>query len=92
MIHFFLLDVISCRLTTYLRLEILGSKRKLPKRRNFAFDKSNGYGGVFVQSYFIRILPVKIPRYAQGTIIDCDIYDYVQGEKTEKYFNIAHTV
>ena len=78
---FFLLDVISCRLNTYLRLKILGSKRKLPKRRNFAFDASNGYGSIFVQSYFIRILPVKIPRYAQGNIIDCDIYDCLQCKK-----------
>ena len=88
----FSLDVITCRLITYLRLKILGSKRKLPKRRNFAFDKTNGYDDIFVQSYLIRILPVKIPRYEQGTIIDCDIYDYVQGENTEKYSDITHTV
>ena len=92
---FIFLDVITCRLTIYLRLKILGSKRKFPKRRNFAFDASNGFGGIFVQSYYIRILPVKVPRYAQGTIIDCDIYDCFQGKKTEKIYrhhsyNMSH--
>ena len=83
-VSLFFPDVITCRLTIYLRLKILGSKRKLPKRRNFAFDASNGFGAIFVQSYYIRILPIKVPRYAQGTIIDCDIYDCLQGERTQK--------
>ena len=89
---FVFLGVITCRLTTYLRLKILGSKRKLEKRRNFVFDASNGFGRNFVQSYYIRILPVKVPRYAQGKIIDCDIYDCLQGEKTEKYLDITHSI
>ena len=34
-----------------------------------------------MQSHFIRILPVKIPRFANGEVIDYDIYDLTQGEK-----------
>ena len=67
-----------------MRLNILGSKRKLPKRRNFNFDASNGFDGIYFQSHYIRILPVKIPRYSNGNITDYDIYDFLQGEKTEK--------
>ena len=65
----------------FLRLTIVGSKRKSQKRRNFTFGASNGFGGVFMQSHFIRILPVKIPRFANGEVIDYDIYDLTQGEK-----------
>ena len=82
----------TCEFTIYLRLNILGSKRKLPKRRNFTFDASNGFSGVYVQSHYIRINPVKIPRYSNGNIIAYDIYDCLQGEKTEKYIEKTHTV
>ena len=73
------------KLHHFLRLTIVGSKRKSPKRRNFKFGTTNGYGGVFMQSHFIRILPVKIPRFANGEVIDFDIYDLTQGEKIYKY-------
>ena len=92
MTHKSWLIFLFCELTIYLRLNILGSKRKLPKRRNFTFDASNGFGGIYVQSHYIRILPVKIPRYSNGNIIDCDIYDFLQGEKTVKYIDKTHTV
>ena len=55
----------------------------MPKRRNFAFDATNGYDGIYVQSHYIRILPVKIPRYSDGNIIGYDVYDYLQGKETE---------
>ena len=73
------------RLHHFLRLTIVGSKRKSSKRRNFLFGESNGFGGVFMQSHFIRILPVKIPRFVNGEVIDYDIYDLTQGEKLKKY-------
>ena len=69
------------KLHHFLRLTIVGSKRKTPKRRNFKFGASNGFGGVFIQSHYIRILPVKIPRFANGEVIDYDTYDLTQGEK-----------
>ena len=69
------------KLHHFLRLTIVGSKRKKQKRRNFKFGASNGFGGVFMQSHFIRILPVKIPRFANGQVIDYDLYDLTQGEK-----------
>ena len=78
--------------TIYLRLHILGSKRKLPKRRNFNFDASNGFDRIYFQSHYIRILPVKIPRYSNGNIIDYDIYDFLQGEKTIKCIDKTHIV
>ena len=83
MIHS-LSNSIQFNLTIFLRLTIVGFKRKSPKRRNFKFGANNGFDGVFMQSHFIRILPVKIPRFENGEIINYDIYDLLQGEKNSE--------
>ena len=80
-------DRMQCNFTTYLRLIIVGSKRKSPKRRNFTFGTNNGFGDVFKQSHYVRILPVKIPRFSNGEIVDYDIFDLLQGEKNSEIFS-----
>ena len=77
-----------------MRLTIVGSKRKSPKRRNFKFGRNNGFGGVFKQTHYVRILPVKIPRFSNGEVVDFDLYDLLQGEKNSEtltwlYFDIV---
>ena len=78
-----------------MRLTIVGSKRKSPKRRNFSFGKDNGFDDIFMQTHYVRILPVKIPRFANGEVIDSDMYDLTQGEKILEIFTKSiprHTV
>ena len=69
-----------------MRLTIVGSKRKSPKRRNYSFGKSNGFDDVFMQTHYVRILPVKIPRFSNGQVVDYDLYDLLQGEKNSEAF------
>ena len=69
------------KLHHFLRLTIVGSKRKSPKRRNFSFGKDNGFDDIFMQTHYVRILPVKIPRFANGEVIDFDIYDLYKVRK-----------
>ena len=91
MIHQFFLSI-QFNFTLFLRLTVIGSKRKSPKRRNFKFGASNGFDGVHIQSHFIRILQVKIPRFSNGKIIDFDIYDFLQGEKIKKYLHKSYRI
>ena len=51
--------------TIFFEIEHPGIKRKLPKKRNFKFDANNGFGGVFMQSHVIQILPVKKTEVCQ---------------------------
>ena len=69
-----------------MRLTIVGSKRKSPKRRNFSFGKDNGFDGIFEQTHYVRILPVKIPRFSNGQVVDYDLYDLLQGENSLESF------
>ena len=65
-------------------------KKKMLKKKKFFLWREQWFDGIFVQSHYIRMLPVKIPKYSNGNIIDYDIYDCLQGEKLifQSYYDV----
>ena len=71
-----------------MRVTLVGCKRKSVKRRNFQFTPLNGFDDVFEQSFYSRIVLVKIPRYRDGMVIGCDLYDLLQSEYNDDFMII----
>ena len=60
--------------------QITSRKRKIETPTGQDFGPENGFNQIHLQSYFCRILCVKVPRYRNGHIAEFDVFDLKQSK------------